>query len=73
MSNSYFNDFRINPAAGKDVMTKENDSSTSQPQLNPLRRVTRAQTRAYNASVQVGSIFFSLCSTKMRVKQPSCW
>jgi hypothetical protein len=71
MPSSYVNDFRINVfAAGKGVMTKENNSSRNQPQLNPLRRVTRAQTRAYNESKQVGPVFFSLCSTKITVKQP---
>jgi hypothetical protein len=33
-------------------MTRENNSSRNQPQLNPLRRVTRAQTRACNESKQ---------------------
>jgi hypothetical protein len=74
MSNSYINDFRSNVfAAGKRVMTKESNRSTNQPQLNPLRRVTRALTRACNEAEQVGPVFFILCSTKITVKLPSCW
>jgi hypothetical protein len=69
MSSSYVNDFRINVfAAGKGAVTEENNI-TNEPQ----RRVTRAQTRARNESEQVGPVFFSLCPTKITVKQSSCW
>jgi hypothetical protein len=81
MSNSYVYDFRMNVSASrKGVMTKEINSSTSQPQLNPLRRVTRAQTRACNESEQVGPLFIFFffpplpvyTLSKITVKRPPC-
>jgi hypothetical protein len=50
MSYANVNDFRMNASAA------EKNSSTNQPQLNPLRRVTRAQTRACKESEQVGPV-----------------
>ncbi|PNF28820.1 hypothetical protein B7P43_G04433 [Cryptotermes secundus] len=55
-------------AAGKGVITREGNSSTNQPQINPLRRVTRSQTRACNESEQPH--FTNVGSRNRRCKNP---
>jgi hypothetical protein len=58
MCDSYVYDFRMNVSAARTgLVTKENNSNTNQPQFNPLRRVTRAQTRARNEPEQVQPFF----------------
>jgi hypothetical protein len=59
-------DFRMDvSAARKGEVTKENNSNTNQPQLNPLRRLTRAQTRAHKESEQVEFFFLIVGFTQL--------